>query len=119
MPWYQVYEFVADRLRSVRQDMVIQNLSVQHSILLLQPIVKFYAFAPYQLCEEGLSRFDPVLNGKHFLECTKKLLTLYDIRSCKNPEDYLTDRGFYEGLYVLWNLGDTEALLRGMSVPLW
>lgn len=48
LPWNVVYDFVMDRLRAVRQDMVIQNLTAAESISLLQPIIRFYAFAAYR-----------------------------------------------------------------------
>ncbi|ERL86435.1 hypothetical protein D910_03842 [Dendroctonus ponderosae] len=48
VPWHVTYDFVMDRLRSVRQDMVIQNLSAKESIYIFQKIVSFYAYAAYR-----------------------------------------------------------------------
>lgn len=48
VPWIVIYDFIMDRLRAVRQDMVIQNLSAADSISLLQPMIRFYALAAYR-----------------------------------------------------------------------
>lgn len=48
LPWNVVYDFIMDRLRAVRQDMVIQNLSGADYVSLLQPMIRFYAFAAYK-----------------------------------------------------------------------
>lgn len=46
--WLLKYNFIMDRLRSVRQDMVIQNISRAHQIVILQPIIRFHAYAAYR-----------------------------------------------------------------------
>lgn len=46
--WPDVYEFVSDRLRAVRQDMVVENLDAEKSILLLESMIPFYAEAEYR-----------------------------------------------------------------------
>lgn len=124
-----------DRLRSVRQDMVIQNLSAADSISILQPIVKFHAYAAYKLCKHSISDFDPSLNKKHLLECLKRLLVLYDDRDHLQSkfvelvggnadivrwEDYdelfAPDRPYFEAMYVILNLGDVEAITRALNL---
>lgn len=45
--WY-AYEFVFDRLRCVRQEIVIQNLDGRTTIDLLEPIVAFLAYSSYR-----------------------------------------------------------------------
>jgi len=48
MDWCVVYDFVFDRLRAVRQDLVIQGLSSADSIMVLEPIVRFHSYAGYR-----------------------------------------------------------------------
>lgn len=43
--WAMIYEFIFDRLRAIRQDIVIQRLDVSMSIELYEPIVKFHIYA--------------------------------------------------------------------------
>ncbi|XP_071055382.1 germinal-center associated nuclear protein isoform X2 [Onthophagus taurus] len=130
--WNNTYDFIVDRLLAVRQDIVIQDISRSYTISLLQPIVKFYAYSAYRLCESPISDFDPVLNKKNLQECLKKLLLIYDdfdyLQSkigvlkdfCYNQEEFeilFSDcRQFFEALYILFNLGDTHCIYRGLKL---
>ncbi|KAH9495275.1 SAC3 domain-containing protein 1 [Bulinus truncatus] len=103
--WTAVYEFVFDRLRAVRQDMVIQGINGQDAIYLLEQIVRFHLYAAYRLRDASLSEFDPVINKQHLLECLKRLLYLYQV-----TPGYHTNRVEMESVYLLDNLGDVHAL---------
>lgn len=46
--WVQVYDFVFDRLRAVRQDAVIQGLDGTVAITLFEHIVCFHVYAGYR-----------------------------------------------------------------------
>ena len=46
--WFETYEYVADRLRAVRQDMVIQRMTGQQAVSLLEPMVRFLVYARYR-----------------------------------------------------------------------
>jgi hypothetical protein len=48
MKWCLVYDFVFDRLRAVRQDLVMQGLGSVDSIKVLEPIVRFHSYAGYR-----------------------------------------------------------------------
>ncbi|GLV42156.1 uncharacterized protein CBL_04886 [Carabus blaptoides fortunei] len=126
VPWNVRYDFIMDRLRAVRQDMVIQNLSRSACISILQPIVKFYAYSAYRMCEEDVSKFDPLINRNHLQECLKRLLCLYDeidnlmlkaYPYVMSNSLYAKCRPFMECLYLLVNLGDTTAMTRNIHVP--
>jgi len=47
--WHRVYEFIFDRLRAVRQDMVIQRISGNSAIWILESSVRFLIYAGYRL----------------------------------------------------------------------
>nr|CAD7395133.1 unnamed protein product [Timema poppensis] len=49
MEWSTLYQFVFDRLRAVRQDMVIQGVEASDSITLLELIVRFHAYAGFRV----------------------------------------------------------------------
>lgn len=137
VPWHVTYDFIMDRLRSVRQDMIIQNLTVAESIQILQPIIRFHTYASYRcwwfctkawslelvkhfrLCNESLSNFDPHINRTHLQECLKRLLCLYDEYDwTSSPEtDLKKHRLEFEALYLVVNLGNTTALLRTLGLP--
>ncbi|XP_065157007.1 germinal-center associated nuclear protein-like [Atheta coriaria] len=119
------YDYICDRLRAVRQDMIIQDLPKHEAICILQPIVRFYAYASYRMCDEPLQKYDAHLNNKHFQECLKRLLSLYD--DCEEFETrfphridcstlYADSRPQIEAIYVLFNLGSGEALNRALRL---
>jgi len=47
--WHRVYEFIFDRLRAVRQDMVIQRIGGNSAICILESSVRFLIYAGYRL----------------------------------------------------------------------
>ncbi|CAL1677229.1 unnamed protein product [Lasius platythorax] len=127
LDWTLIYDFVFDRLRSVRQDAVIQRIDITSNILLLEPIVRFHTYAAQRLCEKNISEFDAKINNKHLLECIKQLLVLYDKRDQKNTNNVevheeleklaLNDsRSEMEALYILLHIGDQEALKRALML---
>ncbi|XP_046583235.1 SAC3 domain-containing protein 1-like [Haliotis rubra] len=88
--WNQVYDFVFDRLRAVRQDMVIQDVRGQDAITILEACVSFHVYAAYRLCTHGLATYDPVINSQHTQECLKRLLYLYSHTDVGQMEDVET-----------------------------
>ncbi|KAG5865462.1 hypothetical protein JTB14_008509 [Gonioctena quinquepunctata] len=124
--WKIIYDFVMDRLRSVRQDMVIQNISRAHQISILQPIVRFYVYASYRLCEENIYDFDTHINNTHLQECLKRLLCMYDYYDelSKTTGDgraifngfFDENRPYFEALYIIFNLGNTIAITRVLNL---
>ncbi|XP_045467834.1 germinal-center associated nuclear protein [Harmonia axyridis] len=114
--WLMKYDFIADRLRAIRQDMIIQNISRAYAITLLEPMVRFHAYAAYKLCEEDINRFDPHLNKKTLQECLNNLLILYDHTSEEYDEGFRkhinSSRPFFEALNIALNLGNEETLFR-------
>ncbi|KRT79920.1 hypothetical protein AMK59_6780 [Oryctes borbonicus] len=122
LPWHHIYDFIADRLLAVRQDMLIQRLPISHYISLLEPIVRFYTYSAYRLCEYPIEQFDPVLNNNHLQECLKRLLKLYDESEyfsndkANAKEIDFSSRPFFEALYIIFNLRDKNAIIRGLSI---
>ncbi|XP_069680940.1 SAC3 domain-containing protein 1 isoform X1 [Periplaneta americana] len=113
--WCVVYDFVFDRLRAVRQDLVIQGLNPKHGIMILEPIVRFHCYAGYRLCSQPASKFDATINHTHLLECLTRLLVLYDeVQQCCHVSE---ERREMEALYLLVALGDGQALTRALQLP--
>jgi len=48
VPFNIVYDFIDDRLNSVRQDATIQAVSNQDWMAILPPIIRFHAYAAYK-----------------------------------------------------------------------
>ncbi|KAJ0032410.1 hypothetical protein NQD34_002491, partial [Periophthalmus magnuspinnatus] len=112
-PWTEVvYGFVFDRLRAVKQDMIIQRLSGPCCVTILEQTVCFLVYASYRLCGEPLRLYDPKLNDMHVQENLRWLLDCYVSGSA--PNDHQEE---YEALNLLYNLGCTKALQRVMQLP--
>ncbi|XP_028140396.1 SAC3 domain-containing protein 1 [Diabrotica virgifera virgifera] len=125
VPWMVKYDFILDRLRAVRQDMVIQNVSRPHQIVILQPIIRFLTYSSYRCCEEAINTYDPHINNTHLQECLKRLLCTYDYfdnleKSSKQEisNNFLVEsRPYFESLYLIFNMGDVSALNRYLNLP--
>ncbi|KAL3885367.1 hypothetical protein ACJMK2_025438 [Sinanodonta woodiana] len=103
--WSEIYDFIFDRMRSVRQDMAVQDLEGKEAVEVLEKIVRFHVYSDYCLCMKPISVFDPKINNLHTQECLKRLLNLYICHP-----DLTQNRAEFEALYLLFNLGDTDAL---------
>ncbi|CAH0718737.1 unnamed protein product, partial [Brenthis ino] len=128
-----MYDFLNDRLRAVRQDMTIQSLPPEECTVLLEPMIRFYVYYGYRLCDHPLNQYDPVLNKKYLLECLKWFLSCSDTLDRKvdvdaiaddfislnisNTEKLLCDRILIESLYIICNLDDVHPLYRYLSLP--
>ncbi|XP_047505335.1 germinal-center associated nuclear protein [Pieris napi] len=135
VPVIVIYDFINDRLRSVRQDMTIQRLLPEQCVELLEPIIRFHVYFAYRLCEKPIKEFDPVLNNKLLLECVKWFLSCADemdrLNRCFNIdntalslnminlEDSKTmyDRVLVESLYILCNIENNQPLVRYLGLP--
>jgi len=94
------YHFVFDRLRALRQDMVVQKIGVydvdgDHKDIIihthiLQVCIKFHLLANYLHCKTNMesstgpkssinTQFDPHINFSHLLECLKMILNCFEI----------------------------------------
>ncbi|XP_055376980.1 SAC3 domain-containing protein 1 isoform X2 [Condylostylus longicornis] len=115
-PFFYVYDFIFDRLRSVRQEIVIQNMDKEKSIKLLEPTILFLAYSRYRLNAEPIQNFDSKICDQHLQECMKKVLGYYDEldveKNNEPPAIETRNRILVEALYQLFNLGQTEALSR-------
>ncbi|KXJ74575.1 hypothetical protein RP20_CCG013375 [Aedes albopictus] len=116
-PYNFRYEFIFDRLRAVRQEVVMQNLAPKDTLDLLEPIVCFLAYSAYVLCESHINEFDPKICNTHLQECLKKVLRCYDDLDEESSTYNQNRRIKMEALYLAFNLGSSEALTRGISLP--
>ncbi|XP_065089186.1 SAC3 domain-containing protein 1 [Ochlerotatus camptorhynchus] len=116
-PYAFRYEFIFDRLRAVRQEVVMQNLAAEETLDIVEPIVCFLAYSAYHLCESHISEFDPKICTSHLQECLKKVLRCYDDLDEETKSYDLNRRIRMEALYLSFNLGSSEALSRGINLP--
>uniref|UniRef100_A0A3Q3KFZ1 SAC3/GANP/THP3 conserved domain-containing protein n=1 Tax=Monopterus albus TaxID=43700 RepID=A0A3Q3KFZ1_MONAL len=94
------YSFVFDRLRSVKQDMIIQRVSGLHCVAILERTVRFLIYASYRLCGEPLRLYDPRINDTHLQENLSWLLDCYAAGTEPHP-----NQEEFQALGLLYNLG--------------
>ncbi|XP_043490954.1 SAC3 domain-containing protein 1 isoform X2 [Polistes fuscatus] len=124
--WIHVYDFTFDRLRAIRQDLVIQRIGTTMSIQILEPIVRFHTYASQRLSERNINEFNPKINDQHLLECMTQLLVLYDTLNREKELEIheeieaitlIDNRVEMEALYILLNIGDVSGLNRALILP--
>lgn len=111
-PFHFVYDFIFDRLRAIRQDIIIQNLPLKDTIMLFEPIIMFLAYSRYRLTETPIMEFDPKICEHHLHECVNKTLTCYDSIESLDDLPSLQRRAIIESIYLILNLGKQESLQR-------
>ncbi|KAM6962538.1 SAC3 domain-containing protein 1 [Aplochiton taeniatus] len=109
-PWTEVYDFVFDRLRSVRQDMIIQRVSGPDCEAVLERTVRFLVYASYRLCGEPLRLYDPRINDTHLQESLSWLMDCYATGKHLHQEEF-------QALSLLYNLGSSRVLQHVMELP--
>ncbi|XP_074861393.1 SAC3 domain-containing protein 1 [Carettochelys insculpta] len=110
LPLAEVYAFVSDRLRAVRQDATLQRLQGAPCMALLERSLGYLLHAGYQLCQEPLAHFDPHLHSTQIQECFSWLRRCYR-DSCHKREPA------FQALFLLYNLGLPEALCQVLQLP--
>lgn len=111
------YDFIFDRCRAIRQEIVIQNFSCEKTLKLLEPIVMFLSFCLYRLNGSSISIFDSKICGQHLQECLLKSLNCYEEMERLNQHEYsMCNRSIVEGIYLMFNLGETSALQRAVQL---
>jgi len=112
-----VYDFVFDRLRSVRQDLAVQQVRDAVRVHVLEVCVKFHLLCGYHFLSGRHSDsgnpdsppvfFDQHINFSHLLECLKTVLALHE--DLAYPDDD-TLVGEMVAVYLLVNLGSSHSL---------
>nr|XP_057929613.1 SAC3 domain-containing protein 1 isoform X2 [Doryrhamphus excisus] len=111
-PWTEVYSFVFDRLRSVKQDMIIQRMHGPDCVAILERTVRFLIYASYRLCGEPLRLYDPCINDTHLQENLSWLLDCYAHGTEPHPHEEE-----FQALGLLYNLGSSRAMQHIMEQP--
>jgi hypothetical protein len=102
----QVYDFAFDRLRSVRQDMIIQRTAGPESRAVLERTVRLLAYASFRLCGEPLRLYDPRINDTHLQESLSWLL-----RCCRSScSRACSDRKQLSPLRTLSLMDDSDSI---------
>uniref|UniRef100_A0A3Q0S2J4 Si:zfos-452g4.1 n=1 Tax=Amphilophus citrinellus TaxID=61819 RepID=A0A3Q0S2J4_AMPCI len=105
--------FVFDRLRAVKQDMIIQRVSGLDCVVILERTLRFLIYASFRLCGEPLRLYDPRINDTHLQEYLSWLLDCYATETGPHP-----NQEEFQSLSLLYNLGSPHATQHIMQLPL-
>ncbi|XP_065217397.1 germinal-center associated nuclear protein [Planococcus citri] len=110
-----LYNFIDDRLRSIKQDGIVQRLAPETWFQVLVPIVHFYVYSAYTFCEESPNNFDPKLNNDQLIDCLTRFIKLYE----DHPSPKYTDSyAKIEALYLIVNFDKVEIINRAVLLEL-
>lgn len=101
--WNLVFEFISDRLRAIRQDLIIQRLHCSSVISLMEEILPFYFVAQYRCETTKCSAYDAKLHRTQLEECLSRLMCAY--RDVNDPIP-TAKRLKFERVYLLYYLDD-------------
>lgn len=112
------YDFIFDRCRAVRQEIVIQNFSCESTLKLLEPIVMFLSFSLYKMNGLAIALFDTKICRQHLEECLYKCLTCYEELDLSNiNENYrLQNRIIVESIHLMLHIDDYSSLQRAIKL---
>jgi hypothetical protein len=94
VPQGEWYDFLWDRMRSVRKDITLQQLSTPEAAELLEKCARYHILCSYLLSsEEDLSVYDPTINQEHLMKSIQSLIETYrELRiqgvSCRNEAEF-------------------------------
>ncbi|KAL2942953.1 SAC3 family protein C [Bienertia sinuspersici] len=115
-----LHDFIFDRIRSIRQDISMQNINNDQVICMYQKMVRFYVTSHHKLrrCEGDSTTLSSIhhLNMEQLTKCLGSLYNLYDMN--RNFESIFDNEAEFRSLYVLLHL-DSQSNSAGESLSLW
>lgn len=115
-PFHHRYDFIFDRCRCVRQEIVIQNFPYDQTLQLLEPIVMFLSFSLYRLSGSPLAVFDPKICSQHLQECLLKCLMCYDALEIESKDKFQKNRAIIEAIYLMLNIDEPASIRRTLQL---
>lgn len=116
------FSYLSTRLRSVRQDLVIQQLQFAEpeiAINVLEKCFQFYAYSDFVIKRNPKLSMNSHLNRTHMQECLSTLLKIYIECLCDNYRvgSICKNCSTYIACNLLYNLGSEDALLQALKLP--
>lgn len=113
------YDFIFDRVRAIRQEIVIQSFSPGKTLQILEPIVMFLAISLYRMQSLDISKFDPTICRQHLNESLLKCLSCYEEidETEDQPFSYnCENRVIIESIHLMLNMTDGGTLRRALKL---
>ncbi|KAM4723091.1 SAC3 domain-containing protein 1 [Rhinophrynus dorsalis] len=107
----EAYTFVFDRLRAVRQDLIVQRVQGHSGALVLEESLGFLLCAPYLARDLPVGSYDEVLHAAQVRESFAELMECY-----RGGGRYPREAEF-QALLLLYDLGNLDAMNRALKLP--
>ncbi|XP_037543110.1 germinal-center associated nuclear protein [Nematolebias whitei] len=72
------YDFVWDRTRGIRKDIIQQHLCCPDTVSLIEKCTRFHMHCAHHLCEQPMSSFDAKINNENMTKCLQSLKEMYE-----------------------------------------
>lgn len=84
----EVYRFLFDRFRSLRQDITLQGLQDDFAVAMYERMARFHVLASHELCHEQQTAANPDgfnahLNIEQLQKCMASLFHMYDVLAAR------------------------------------
>ncbi|XP_057307212.1 uncharacterized protein LOC130645287 isoform X2 [Hydractinia symbiolongicarpus] len=106
-------DFITDRLRAVRQDIVIQRLPGAIAVPMLEKIVRYHIYINYVLKEAEAHHFDPAMNDTLLNTYICNLLEYYDIDRLQKQS--FEDEVEFRSYFVLLNMSNSLTVIQALK----
>ncbi|XP_040266182.1 SAC3 domain-containing protein 1 [Bufo bufo] len=107
----KAYSFVFDRLRAIRQDLIVQRIRGQGGALVLEGSLGFLLCAPYLVRDLSIADYDEVLHCTQVRECFAELM------ECYRGAGGFTRQAEFQSLLLLYDLGNLDTIHRALQLP--
>ena len=118
-----IYEFVHDRLRAIRQELVIQQVDDEIRQEIFEYATFFYITSAFKLSNLEYKCFDPRDNKSHIHICLNQLLVIYDKKdyidssSYQSTSQHFERRCLIEATSLIFNMESLCELNRYQKLP--
>ncbi|XP_021362693.1 germinal-center associated nuclear protein-like isoform X2 [Mizuhopecten yessoensis] len=107
--WGDWFDFLWNRMRGIRKDIIQQQLCDINTAELLEKCVRFHVFCAERLCEEDMYSFDEKINNENMTKCLQTLKELYhDL--LKKHNTFCHNEAEIRAYMILMNLNQGDIL---------
>ncbi|XP_059299222.1 SAC3 family protein C isoform X2 [Lycium ferocissimum] len=119
-PFEVVHDFIFDRMRSIRQDLSMQNISCSRVVSMYERMVKFHIISQHKLRRCSGSNISSLsyLNMEQLMKALATLFTLYEAN--RTSQSIFENEAEFFSFYVLLHLDSkTQGTVKGETLSLW
>ncbi|XP_058806337.1 germinal-center associated nuclear protein-like [Phymastichus coffea] len=98
------YNFLWDRMRSIRKDITQQELCCLDTVELVEQCARFHILASERLCAEGTTVFDSKINSENLTKCLQSLKYMYD--DLRENDIVCSNEAEFRAYVILLNLNN-------------